>query len=39
MPFEEQSANVRDLMEMESQGHLILRVDGEVEMAEVKLLW
>ena len=37
MPFEEQTTNVVDLVEMESLGHLILRVDGEVEMGELKM--
>ena len=36
MSFEEQTTNVVNLVEMESQSHLILRVDGEMKMGEVK---
>ncbi|GFY91423.1 hypothetical protein Acr_07g0016190 [Actinidia rufa] len=36
LPYRESTANVGDL-EMESQGHLILRVDGEVDISEVEM--
>ena len=32
MPNGDSTVNVGDVMEMESQGHLILRVTGEVEI-------
>ncbi|GFY95485.1 hypothetical protein Acr_10g0008700 [Actinidia rufa] len=38
LPYGKSTANVGDLVEMESQGHLILRVDDEVEMGEVHLI-
>ena len=31
MPYGERNANVEDVVEIGSQGHLILRVEGDVE--------
>ncbi|GFZ14426.1 hypothetical protein Acr_24g0006160 [Actinidia rufa] len=35
MPYGDSIVNVGDLVGMESQGHLILRVDDEVEIGDV----
>ena len=35
MPYGDNTVNVGDLVGMESQGHLILKVDDEVEIGDV----